>query len=74
MWVLSHDGFARQETVRMNEREWYDRGGSSQCDWCGAPRDYQHLYRYGTRPDDSNRTNWHKGHFCSKSCHDSYHC
>lgn len=77
--ILSHDAFARQSTIRQVEC-----GG--ECDWCGKRRtSYRKdtvgwrtvrtntLYRYGTQPDDSGRENWHKGLFCCKSCHDSYH-
>ncbi len=75
--TLSHDAFARQSSIRQVEC-----GG--ECDWCGQRRtrhDKQTgahqrthtLYRYGTMPDDSGREHWHKGLFCSKSCHDSYH-
>lgn len=75
--VVSHDGAARQETVRRLA----DRNGKN-CSWCGGYRwvtatetyyPSPKLFEFGTRPDDSNRTNWHSGLFCSKSCHDSYH-
>jgi hypothetical protein len=36
----------------------------------GAP----FLYRYGTEPDAIHpRVAWHRGAFCTKSCHDAYH-
>ena len=63
MRTLSHDGFARQSTVKSEPVD-----GS--CDWCGNGTT---AYQYGTAPDDSNRINWHRGLFCSKGCHDSYH-
>lgn len=42
------------------------------CDWCGqAPRAHR-LFQYYTESDDGRRS-YHKGHFCCKPCHDSYH-
>jgi hypothetical protein len=66
MRVLSHDGVARVETVRTSVA-----CGLSGCDWCGSKPKW--LYRYGTRPDDTNRISWHVGDFCSKQCHNDYH-
>ena len=46
------------------------------CDWCGnvkrTPRGKPYAYRYATETD-GGRSHDHKGTFCSKSCHDSYH-
>lgn len=75
--VLSHDGFARRELIRQTAT--VSPGAS--CDWCGnvnwsrAKNPVPQLYSYGTRADDSLRSsiNRHRGLFCSKSCHDSYH-
>jgi hypothetical protein len=64
---LSHDAFARQSLVRRVAMDWRPNG----CDWCGTKR--PRLFCYGTEADDSGRTNWHTGAFCSKPCHNSYH-
>lgn len=65
---ISRDPFARTTLVR--DRVSTDKG----CDFCGSRLKRPHLYRYGTEPDRVvPRVNWHKGVFCSKSCHDSYH-
>lgn len=74
--VISHDAYARQSSIRQVEC-----GGK--CDWCGTRRTHKltrtlskathTLFRYGTQSDDNTREHWHKGLFCSKSCHDSYH-
>jgi hypothetical protein len=46
------------------------------CDWCGTTRHTKNgkptAYRYETH-SDGGRVHEHKGTFCSKSCHDSYH-
>ena len=70
-FTVSHDAFARTSLVRQNV-------GPCECSWCGGHRYDKHgnfagAFVYGTRPDDSGRVNWHKGAFCSKSCHDTYH-
>ena len=71
MTQISHDGFARQMIERATV------SGNS-CDWCGQPRRRNGvalttLFEYATVPEDSGRRNAHKGHFCSKGCHDDYH-
>lgn len=74
MISVSHDPFARESLVRR-----IVHGGT--CDNCGGNR-VKHgeitsaLFQYGTERDDrpgEKNVNWHKGKFCSKSCHDSYH-
>jgi hypothetical protein len=74
MRVLSHDGFARRSTVRMNDHV----SSLATCDWCGSPAkpigSLYYLYRYGTLSDGYGaRADIHKGTFCSKACHDAYH-
>ena len=73
MRQLSRDTFARTLFVR----ETYDapRLGKT-CDWCGAEDgvDVPRLYRYGTARDDRpTSVDWHRGLFCSATCHRSYH-
>ncbi len=70
----SRDPFARQSLVRETVSD-----SARSCVWCGDWR-YRGgkavvglLFRYGTQHDDRGGIDWHKGEFCSKSCHDSYH-
>jgi len=43
------------------------------CEWCGNKRGEEgYLFRYVTVPD-AGRPAPHRGLFCCKSCHDSYH-
>jgi hypothetical protein len=67
MRTLSHNGFARTSTVRKSAPSGFGRS----CEWCGSSD--RTLYCYGTEADDSGRVNWHRGAFCSKSCHNAYH-
>lgn len=71
MTMISRDPFARTEVHRRLEV------GHNGCDWCGAQRTHKgattwNLFRYYTETDGGRRHD-HKGLFCSKSCHDSYH-
>lgn len=72
MAYISRDPFARRELHRMSVEVGYKT-----CDWCGQLR-YRSgkvsskLFVYKTECD-SGRVLEHKGLFCSKSCHDSYH-
>jgi len=70
MAQISRDPFAR-ETL---EREVTDN--MSACDGCGQQRTsrgkVRGLFQYITA-SDSGRRSAHRGLFCSKSCHDSYH-
>ena len=75
---ISRDPFARTTLVR---RIYTDDLVGAKCDWCGNPRKghkgyLAHLFQYGTENDGINQSyigpHWHKGLFCSKSCHDSY--
>ncbi len=76
MRTLSHNAFARTELHR--ERVNIDPARQS-CAWCGSFKSAltgtgTFLYRYSTTHDDSpSRHHAHKGLFCSKACHDSYH-
>lgn len=66
--TLSHDAFARTETVR--ETVWH----SGVCNWCGGTgRLPGRLFRYGTEEDDRpGRVNWWRGVFCSVTCARDY--
>jgi hypothetical protein len=65
MTYISRNPFVRTETHRETVRT------SRTCDWCGQNR-CGRLYVYSTK-HDGGRTEEHKGEFCCKSCHDSYH-
>ena len=70
MIELSHDPFARTSLVRRLVVT------GQKCFWCGQSRRGDALFQYGTERDDrpgETHVGWHKGLFCSKSCHDSYH-
>lgn len=80
MTQLSHDALARTELHRENVfvTQADSFGNYAQdCAWCGSVRRTRtgkpFLYRYSTTRDDAGRASVHKGLFCSKSCHDSYH-
>jgi hypothetical protein len=76
MTTLSHDGIARQSTVRqsINTKICGMMSAEHTCEWCGGVRPgKQVLYQYGTQSDASGNIDWHKGLFCSKGCHDAYH-
>lgn len=64
---ISRDPFARETLVRRVVK------GYSCCQWCGNERVQGGLFEYGTERYDRPGVNWHKGYFCSKGCHDSYH-
>ncbi|UGY23786.1 MULTISPECIES: hypothetical protein [Bradyrhizobium] len=68
---IARDSFARQDLCREVVAT------SQDCDWCGgfryrSGRKLQALFRYSTETD-GGRTHDHRGLFCSKGCHDSYH-
>jgi len=74
--LINRDPFARQELHRSREYV-----TSQACSECGGIRKTKSgryfLYCYGTERDGVSasytaRQN-HKGLFCCKSCHDSYH-
>jgi hypothetical protein len=67
MTLISRDPFARQELHRVLVET------TKGCDWCGGKRrSGKKLFQYQTETD-GGRTNPHKGLFCDKDCHDSYH-
>lgn len=69
--LISRDPFARTELHRFI---WAVRSDQT-CDNCGrtyGPVINPFLFRYATETDGGSR-HWHKGLFCSKPCHDSYH-
>jgi hypothetical protein len=70
---ISRDPFARTTLERGTVTLFSDKT----CDWCGNEgkrlrNGARQLYGYQTRPD-SGRVVVHRGLFCCKSCHDSYH-
>lgn len=61
--LVSRDPFARTELhSRVYSKE-------IECSWCGTVR---RTFEYWTETD-GGRAAEHKGVFCCKSCHDSYH-
>jgi hypothetical protein len=71
---ISRDSFARTELHREIVNAPLNNRG---CYWCGGSRSkngqlLDGLFQYSTESDGGS-TNVHKGLFCSKSCHDSYH-
>jgi hypothetical protein len=66
--VISHDAFARFETVRRKVET------SRNCDFCGNKRKNGALFQYGFLEDDSlsGWVNWQSQAFCSISCMRSY--
>lgn len=66
---INRDPFARSSTVRRLVPT--DRG----CSNCGSKRKSGKLFEYGSQRDSvsSIYTSYHKGLFCDKECHDSYH-
>ena len=72
MIQISRDPFARTELVRHK----VTTALNCTCLWCGQKRKKDVLFEYGTERDDrpgEHNVAWHKGLFCSKSCHNSYH-
>jgi hypothetical protein len=76
MRAIARDRFARTTLVR----ETIQPLASNQCcDFCGGVainrrRRVSCLYRFGTEADAIHpRVAWHRGAFCSRSCHDAYH-
>jgi hypothetical protein len=73
MTYVSRDPFARSELHKQIATV-----GHGSCDWCGQVRMSKHkapvpqLYTFLTE-SDGGTTSRHRGLFCSKSCHDSYH-
>ncbi len=81
MRVLSHDAFARFETLRRTETGEYVGNGWTkpyECANCGTVRRTKSgkpsTYRYGTQSDAIGaRVSWDAHVFCGKSCRDSFH-
>jgi hypothetical protein len=66
MTVVSRDPFARTE-IRVEVLDSFET-----CAWCGNPRRGARMFRYRTE-SDGGRVSVHRGLFCSRTCHDSYH-
>lgn len=81
--MISRDPFTRESLHRdtLTGLTADAPGGYSfrlyECDFCGqvrtTPKGHPQVYRYYTETDGGRRYE-HKGQFCCKSCHDSYHC
>ena len=72
MALISRDPFAREEIHRSKPLSARDCGFETTCVWCGGLSASKKLFRYWTETDGGTK-HVHKGLFCSKSCHDSYH-
>jgi hypothetical protein len=76
MRAIVRDPFARTTLVRDTIQP---LAGNQSCDFCGGVVISRRcrspfLYRFGTEPDAIHpRVTWHRGAFCSRSCHDAYH-
>ena len=69
MTQISHNPFARTSLLR----EIVQPSGQT-CSWCGGLNRRGKLFKYSTLHDGiATRPAVHRGEFCSKSCHDSYH-
>lgn len=68
--LIRRDPFAREELHRISVY------GTAGCTWCGqqrkTPKGHAYLYVYETQTD-AGGARTHKGRFCCKPCHDSYH-
>jgi len=76
MRAIARDPFARTTLVHDTIQP---LANNHSCDFCGGVgisrrRRVPFLYRFGTEPDAIHpRVAWHRGAFCSRSCHDAYH-
>jgi len=75
MRAIARDPFARSTLVRETIQP---LAGNQSCDFCGgggtSRRRRPFLYRFGAEADAIHpRVAWHRGAFCSRSCHDAYH-
>lgn len=69
--TISHDGFARQSTVRESVSQRFNPTGKGACKECGQQR--RTLYRYGTERDDRLTRDRLTGPlFCSIGCARAY--
>lgn len=70
MTFISRAPFARREVHRETVPGSHPNG----CDWCSQTRSNGSLFQYRTEGDaNPSRPGKHRGLFCCKSCHDSYH-
>ena len=73
MRAIARDPFARTTLVRDTIQPLV---GNHACDFCGGvgtSRRRPRLYIFGTEPDAIHPpVAWHRGAFCSRSCHDAY--
>lgn len=72
MTYVSRNPFARTELHRDTINPADVSFARLTCDWCGSVRPDGKLYVYQTE-SDGGRVSRHRGRFCCKSCHDSYH-
>jgi hypothetical protein len=74
MTYINRDPFARQELHREVVKPEPSQFSPSvpTCSWCGQTRKNGSLFAYSTESDGGRRST-HRGLFCCKSCHDSYH-
>lgn len=76
MRAIARDPFARTTLVRDTIQP---LAGNHTCDFYGGGGTSRRhrvpfLYCFGTEPDAIHpRVAWHRGTFCSRSCHDAYH-
>lgn len=77
--LINRDPFARQELHRETIHLGSEAPSTATCAWCGNvrrnaryPGNPPTLYQYSAQ-SDGGRIGQHKGLFCCKSCHDSYH-
>ena len=71
MSLVSRDVFARTELHKEIVPPGFP-GAVVTCDWCDGTGSNGRLYRFRTESDGGSKHH-HKGRFCSKSCHNSYH-
>lgn len=72
MSYVSRDPFARTELHKSVVPPSAVSYAVITCDWCDGTGSNGRLYRFSTESDGGSKHH-HKGRFCSKSCHDSYH-
>ena len=70
MTFVSRNPFAREEIHRERITNASVSYAILSCDYCGQSD--RPIYRYRTE-SDGGRVSIHRGRFCSKACHDSYH-
>jgi len=72
--LISRDPFARQElhSEVVTPQAITGYNNPLECKWCGQTRKNGRLFKYSTQTD-GGKIHYHKGEFCSLSCHNSYH-